>query len=330
MINPSLRLSISNSSLVSTDDDNIWVRLEQVKPIKLAYYANAQDIYKMWNAAVTGRSAQTIRPPGCPVGFAGDNIYVWLGFYAWPSSPDLLYTLSPSVGTIGPEQRIRKAREFSLFSDNASRLDLPYYLEDASWYWETPCFNRYGERIGSPAIISHGNWLEFSGEVFGCLRIKGMAIGGYYVSEMILNKPLTTEELTVEQSKVLQQEQQEEYESDGILVYVPPQITRLNGYKIENLENTIMASWMELDGSTDTDQLRLEIPPCVEDALAFCPDMNEIIVLLCREVSTRNVYYSTCTGELIVIWDGIDPMKYCVDITGMKVTAAPMGGFGII
>ena len=329
MSTESLRIAITGQEQTAAGDD-VWVRLEQVRPSRLAYYASARDIYKMWTRAVTGQSAQTMRPPGCPVGFAGDDIYVWLGVYVWPSHPDLAYALSAAIGTVGTAQIIRKDKEFSLFVNNSNRIDLPYYMEDLSWEWESPCFDRYGAEISSPAITNHRSWLEFSTEVFGGLRLNGTACGYYHVSEMILHKPLTEEELSEEEQEILQTEEQEEYEDNGILVYVPKRPTRMNGYKIENLQNTITAAWTEADGSTDTDQLRLEIPPCVEEALAFCPDMNRIIVLLCKEVSTRQVYYSTCTGEIVTIWDGIDPMKYCVDISGMSVTAAPMGGFGII
>ena len=330
MSTESLRIAITGRDLSASAGDDAWVRLEQVTPSRLAYYASARDIYQMWTRAVTGQSAQTMRPPGCPVGFAGDDIYVWLGVYVWPSHPDLTYTLSAAIGTVGTAQIIRKAKEFSLFADNTSRLDLPYYMEDLTWEWESPCFDRYGAEIARPEITNHGSWLEFSTEVFGGLRLSGTAVGNYHIAEMILHKPLTEEELSEEEQEILQTEEQEEYEDNGILVYVPKRPTRLNGYKIENLQNTITAAWIEADGSTDTDQLRLDIPPCVEEALAFCPDMNKIIVLLCKEVSTRQVYYSTCTGKIVTIWDGIDPMKYCVDISGMSVTAAPMGGFGII
>jgi len=328
MANESITVTISNQDPPVND---VWVRLEQVVPSRLSYYASARDIYKMWTAAVTGKSAQTLRPPGCPIGFAGSDIYVWLGFYAWPSSPDLVYGLSPAIGTIGPKTRIRKDKEFSLFVNNADKIDLTYYMEDTTVAWETPCYNRYGDEIPTPEITIFGNYLKFSSTVFGGLRVKGTAVGGYYVSEMILSKPLTIEELTEEESKALQEQEKEEYKSDGIMVYVPKKTTRLNGYKIENLENTVTASWLEPDGSTDTDQLRLDIPQCVKDALAMCPDMYGTIVLLCKDISLRKVYYSTCKeNTIIAIWDGADPMKYCVDISGQKVVAAPMGGFGIV
>lgn len=329
MSTESLRIAITGQEQTAAAADDVWVRLEQVLPSRLSYYASIRDIYKMWNAAVTGKSARTIRPTGCPIGFSGSDIYVWLGVYAWPSHPDLLYTLTAALGTVGEAQIIHKEKEFSVFVDNATTIDLPYYCEGLTWEWESPCFDRDGGQITPPEITDHGSWLEFSTEVFGGLRLRGTAVGGYHVSEMILSKPLTVEELTEEQQEIIQDEEQEEYESEGIMIYVPKRPTRLNGYKIENLQNTITASWIEPDGSTDTDQLRLEIPPCVEEALAFCPDMYRTIILLCEDISTRNVYYSTCTGEVVAIWDGIDPMKYCVDISGTTDAVAPMGGFGI-
>lgn len=317
----SFRISVlpeSDSNIL----DDVWVRLEQVVPPKLSYYASVKDIYKMWNAAATGKSAQTMRPVGCPVEFDGTDIRVYLGFYAWPSSPDLQYSLSAAIGTIGPEQVIRKQREFSLFVANSDRIDLPYYMENLQIEWETPTYGRYGDEIPNPGITNNGNWLAFSASVFGAIRVVGDAVGGYYCSEIVMSKPLTEEEISAEEI----QEQIEEELADGRVMISPRPTTRLNGYKIENLENTITASWVDTDGKTDTDQLRLEIPPCVEDALAFCPDMYKTIVLLCQEISTRQVYYSTCDEDTIIaIWDGVDPISYCRDITGQKASVSPWG-----
>ena len=159
--------------------------------------------------------------------------------------------------------------------------------------------------------------------MFGALRIKGKAIGGYYLAWMTMSKPLTEEEISAEEI----QEQIEEELSDGRVVLSARPTTRLNGYKIENLENTITASWIDTDGSTATEQMRLEIPQCVQDVLAFCPDMYKVIVMLCETVATRQVYYSTCEDDKVVyIKDGVDPISYCRDITGQKVSPSLWGG----
>lgn len=323
MTTESLRVAVVGQDPVAGSADEVWVRLEQLVPPTLAWYPTVRDLYTMWNAAATGRSARTIKPVGCPVEFVGSDIHVYLGFYAWPSTPELAYSLTATLGSISAGQLIRKAREFSVMVDNATRIDLPYYMDDLAWEWETPVFDRDGGRISPPSITNHNTWLEFGAETFGALRISGAAVGFYHLSEMVLSKPLTEEEISAEEQQEIDQQQLD----DGRIIYTPRPTTRLNGYRIENMENTITAAWLDTDGGTDTDQLRLTIPPCVEDVLNFCPDMYATIVLQCDQVATRQVYYSTCKEDTIVeIVDGVDPVSYCQDISGKKIDVSPWGG----
>ena len=313
MSEKNLQIRISpDSSLLLDSEQEPWVKLEQKLESKLSYYASIRDIYKMWTLAVTGVSARTYKPIGCPVEFIGSDIYVYLGFYAWPSDPALLYNLAASLGTIGPVQIVNLPREFSGFVNNSNAWDLPYYMEDVSVEWETATFNSYGDRIPEPSITITNKRLEFSTEVFGAFRVKGKAIGGYYLLTIVLNKPMTQEEITEEdlRNNIIQQIQ------DRKIVFSPPPIVKLNSYKIENLESTVTADWLSLDGATQTEELEIEIPQCVKDILEFCPNMYETLVHLCEEVSTRRVYYSTCKEDTIVaIIDGKDHFNFCQDLT---------------
>ena len=287
MSEKNLRISISQSPDSFFGSDESWVKLEQKLESELAYYASIRDIYKMWTLAVSGKSAHSYKPIGCPVEFIGSDIYVYLGFYVWPSNPDLLYHLAASLGTIGPIQKIELQREFSGFVDNSNYWEFPYYMEDVTVEWETPTFNSYGDSITEPSITITNTKLEFSSEVFGAFRVKGKAIGGYYLLTIVLNKPMTQEEITEEDIKnnIIQQIQ------DKKIVFSPPPIVKLNSYKIENLESTVTADWLLLDGTTETEQLEFEIPQCVKDILNFCPNMYQTFYSTSLLFNLQRRYY---------------------------------------
>jgi len=303
-------------SVTYTVDDSdlslleLWVKLEQIVPSKILKYANIWDVYRLWTAAATGTSAKAIKIAGCPVEFDGTKIKVYLGFYSWPSKPDLIYNVTPALGTIFSTEIIKKPREFSVFVDNSSEVSLDFYLEDATIIWESPCFNSVGELIPYPTAIFDGIKLKFNRECFGAVRIFGKAVGQYHVCEMILDKEIKEEGVPEEEIK-----EQSEYTKDGVEYHILSKIptTRFNGYKIENLENTITATWLNEEMLTMTEQLPLEIPQCVQDILAFCPGLFPYILLWCETISTRQVYYNTCTNpaEVVAIFDGEDPQSYC-------------------
>lgn len=305
MTNHSLQSIMVGSGAADLGD--VWVRIEQLIPPEVSQFASIRDVYQLWLSAATGKSAQKLRAVNCPVEFDGSDIHVYLGFYAWPSYLDLPYDLTPSIGTIGERQVIRKRREFSAFIDNQNRLDLPYYMEEVTAEWETPTFDRYGEQITRPSITNHNTWIEFSSEVFGSLRVSGVAFGSYQVAEMIVTRELTEEEIPAEELA------DQQHPSEDTYIVTPLPTKRLNGYIPENLDNTITAAWIAADGTTATEQMQLEIPQCVQDVLSFCPDMYKTLLLWCRDVATRQVYYNTCKkpAEVIAIFDDVDPRSYC-------------------
>lgn len=308
-MNESVIVSVSNNS---SGADDIWAWIEQPVPPKESEYASTRDVYQMWIAAVTGKSARTLRPNNCPVEFSGDNITAFLGFYIWPSVPNLQYQLSVSIGTLSPRSPIRKLREYSDFLDNSDTLKLLYYMEEVDISFESPCYNRYGDEIEIPDYsVIDGIYIKFDSPVFCGVRIKGYAIGDYYLTSIAVSKSIVEEEVPLADAL-----EKEHYEKDGeeYFIITPSPKTRLNGYRITNLDCTVSLSWMD-DEEQETDQKRLELPQCVKDVLAFCPDMYKTIVLWCEEVSTRQVFYNTCNGELILVRDGKDTQHYCSKIS---------------
>ena len=312
MTEHSLVINFSDQTTPHADE---WLRLEQIKPEGLASYASLKDVHDMWIAAVTGRSAHLVRSTLCPMEFAGSTVRIFLGFYIWPSRQDLHFSLSTALGTISTPTAISKYRQFSLFVDNQASIDLDYFMPSAVVEFETPAYNAQGEEIEPPFWwVEEGCYLHFSAPVFGAIRVSGIAEGFHAVCTMELDKPVD------------QVEPPEDYSiyPDNVIIWgVPPVTTVASAPRIENLENTITATWQDGE-NIETEQLRLEIPPCVKAMLAMCPDMYQTIVLLCNEVSTLQVFYNACTGELLNARPGKDPVSFCTPISG-TVTANPWG-----
>lgn len=288
-----------------------FVTLEQIVPAETAQYASMADVYALWLAAATGTSARTLRPNGCPIEFSGSDVIVRLGFCAWPSDPDLVFTLAAALGELSTWQLVEHDREFSVFVNNSDIIDLPYFMLDMRVTWETPTFDRRGNRIPAPTITDTGTRLQLSSEVFGAARISGSAVGYYVESIMTLSRKLTSEEVPIEEIA-----EQQHFTDEGTEYFItsPIPATRLNGYKVENLQNAITAAWPKLDGTLDSEQLRLKIPKCVEDALALCPGMYQHVLRWCDTVTPWQAYYNACNGKMIGVWPGDNPTRYCSQI----------------
>lgn len=313
-------MSIQSTSVTYTKDDSsssgkIWVKLEQIVPSRILQFASLSSVYQLWLSAATGVSAKTVRVNGCPVEFDGTKIKVYLGFYSWPSTPTLDYSVSSAIGTIFSTTNVRKDREFSVFVDNASEIDLDFYLENASIVWESPCYDSEGSLIPTPTSTFYGNRVVFSRQVFGAARIKGKAVGKYHVNEMVLDKSLTTEQIPAEELKSAAQ-----YSKNGIEYFIinPLSTTRQNSFRIENVENTITAKWLNLAKEVETVQLKLEVPQCVKDILSFCPGMYSYVLLWCDKSSTRQVYFNACTGKVIMVLNDVNPQRYCTKMVSLK------------
>lgn len=292
-------INISNNTI-----GDGFVNLEQEKNEKTYEYPTIKDIYYMWLQAVTGKSAMLMRPISCPVEFDGETINIYLGFYVWLSDENIQYSLSSTFGEISVGQKIKKNRELSKFINNSNTVKFDYIMKDVSIEWEMPCYNSIGQEIPRPGYKILQTGIRFDYPVFSCIRIKGKAIGYYHLCKISLNKKIEEEELS--QEEIVDQEHYERGGEDYFII-TPSNKTRLNSFKIENLESTINCLW----GKDKTEQMRLILPKCVEEVLSFCPDMFKVVVLWCSKISTRQVYYSTCNGSLVAIYDGKDTKNYC-------------------
>lgn len=303
-----------------------WVRLEQIIPDESTTAPNVADIYNLWLAAATGRSAQKLRPATCPVEFNGNTITSFLGFYVWQSDPGLQYSLVAALGKIGQRMSVSKRREFSVFLDNVDRYALPYYMQSVSVAWETPTLNNLGERytIKPTWKVVDGIWLVFSKPVFAAIRISGQAIGAAVVLEMSVKKGITTSDDITEADL----EEWRRGPNGEIIINAAP-TSKLVVDIIRDLKNTITVVWScpygldsdsvkddELENtSTTADQVDVVLPQCLSDLLSFCPDpflgLDENTNLWCDELTNENVYYNACKGNVLGSREEKDGQSYC-------------------
>ena len=300
-----IALRITRASNALAEVTAPWVRLEQILPAKTARYASLADVYKAFVFAASGLSNRAVRPVDCPVEFDGQLVRFFLGFYAWMSAPELPYELSADIGEVGPQQLVRLPREFSVFANNTRTIDLEMYLEDVVVVWETPVWDRYGNRIARPIVSNHNTWLEFDRECFGALRVVGKAVGGYHVLTVEIDKGLWEEE----DAPIPAQEQ-------GDTTFVNQLYrTTTNSNKIGNIKPVITATWQAAPNIAASDQLTLEVPQCVLDVLAYCPGNPLFLLNWCETLSRTQVYYSTCEDDKVLkVCNGLDPHKYCSQI----------------
>lgn len=297
------------STDVATGLEDPWVKLEQTKPSKIAQAVTMREIYRMWMMAAQGQSARRMRSAGCPIEFIGSQIHIYLGFQAWPSTPEMSFDLQASTGKIINRKNIEKQREFSVFVENVTNVKLPYYMRDISLHWETPCFNRYGEQIDAPTITLAPTEISFDSEVFGGLRITGTALGVSAIAHITIDKPITEDDSLYDPHAT---GATTIYQS-GVYSTTKPKPANLNSTKIEAPSCTITASWQGLT-ETKTDQLRLEVPQCVIDALNMCPGMWDKFAEFCWEQKKITVYFDGCTGEQKHSKIGYDGRSYCSKI----------------
>ncbi len=263
---PTESLSISFAGPGSDTTPDRWLHLEQKAIPAVVSYANLYDLIQMYNRAASGLSATTWQKQDCPVEITGPNTArVTLDLYVWPSSLDLAYSLSAGMGTISDPERIDLEREFDLVVPLTDTVDIGF-LFDGSLAWQTEAVNRSGEVVPQPDARIENGRLFLSAPVFGVLRLAGIASGYRHSVAM---------EWTIDEAS-----------------------------RITGIRNSVIAAWVDDDGRTQTETLDLEIPDCVADMLATCPEDDTWATL--ASVTTPDdrvptIYYSTCTGRVLAL-----------------------------
>ena len=141
----------------SSGPDRIFVHLEQVEHNEQQDTVTMFDIQQMIARAKGGVSAKTYKAPGCSAWIEGDSIVMEFDFWAWPSDPDLIYTLSAGMGNVTSPQIITETVEFSRTFELSDVIEFDFILETlTSWRWETDC---YDNKVRNERLFSASKYI---------------------------------------------------------------------------------------------------------------------------------------------------------------------------
>ncbi len=267
-MNSSLSVSFQSGG---ADSAAPWVHLEQEYKKEYLDQTSIADVYGMLSYASTGKSAQGYAKKACTyVTLVGDSkIIVDLDFYVWPSSMDLLYNLKADLGEISDPEVLDLDRSFDVVFNGTHTEILPYSF-DGTLTPQMPFIRPTGERIADMTPDISGDTVTFPEDIYCVLRAVGRVSGYKHTVTMEIDKTVDGKE-----------------------------------YKIENFQNTIVASWVNSEGVESTDSITLDIPDCVTALLEECADGTLSGSKSCVNESCGNdpvfvVYYNTCDGQPVL------------------------------
>jgi len=259
-----LSVTYQSSSTVANVRDDVWLELEQDDVSPASGKTDFSLLRDMITLAAAGVSARLAVSRSCPVAIGSSQVHVPLGFIAWVSDVDLPHSVSANMGTLSAGVLTRREVDLDVVVDFRASKDLPWITESARAEWQTGCWNRLGESVDPPEVTVSGSVLEVAAEVFGVLRLSGIALGMHYVLLLTFD--------------------------------------RQTGYKITDVAPVVTATWSDDSGEAQARSLRLTVPDCVERHLAFCPNKVPMILVNTSEAEGDPipvVYYDSCTGKQI-------------------------------
>jgi hypothetical protein len=222
------------------------------------------DLNQMVSRARSGLSARTWRPSGCAATISAGEVVVETAVRAWPSAAALPYTITAALGAFSQPSALVIEREFDLLMAHTDQVELPYRCTGVSLSWQTPCYNRFGEVTTRPALTVSEDRITSDAQVWGVLRVRAQAHG--------FSHPLTM------------------------------RFPRVLGQRITEVKNHATAAWTDASGPRASG-CDIDLPACVADLLAACPGGRPLIDIDVEadEDGIPTVYYSTCTGEVILV-----------------------------
>ncbi len=250
----------------STSVGSNWLNLEQEYKPKDSDSATIGDLSQMLNLGKAGQSAFRYITDVCPYAVVfGDVITISLDFYVWPSAIDLNYNLAADLGVISEGESLELARSFDVPLKGVDTVTLPYMFS-GTLTPEMPFISSNGSLLTDVDITIDGSQLYSSAKTYCVLRAEGIVTGFKHTVEMAIHKDVEE--------------------------------------KILNLNNSIVATWVDDEGESQEDILTLDIPPCVVDLLEECPDGTTVAWTgcfgrNCDGIDYFVVRYNTCTGSII-------------------------------
>lgn len=260
-----------------------WLRLEQEEIPVTDEETGLALLGRMLAAVKSGRSAHSVVFTECRwLEILGPVVRVSLDFYVWPSRLDLPYQLTVPFGEVSEAEEVQLHRSFDVIFRNQDAQELGFVFAGEFWP-EMPFFAGEGSELPATEITLAGSRVTLSAPCTTVLRATGIATGYRHRLVMELGKGLAAPDEDPE--------------------LTPAQASEV--YAVTGLRNQLTASWVDEHGETRAETMTMELPRCVEDLLAVCKDGRLLGVVGCLNRScnggdTLKVYYSTCTGEVIL------------------------------
>lgn len=262
-------LTATYSAAAVAESESSWLKLWQRPYSAQVQQAGFTDLTAMWYMALSGLSARLYRAATCPATISADGVVtVPIDFYVFPSSLGMQYSLSAGTGSIGAPVYIEEEKELDLVFDQQDSKELGYLTDAIEYEFLSGAYGEFGSQLPLPQVSHADGIIKLSTSCFCVIRIKCLAKGYRHRVTMTLTK------------------------------YEPPAEGELDwtGYKIENLQNVIQATWIDGD-ELQSAELDLEIPPCVEDYLAECEDGGLKGIIGKKGEPWFLLFFSTCTGN---------------------------------
>lgn len=262
-----------------------FVHLEQIKEPQSAKTVTMTDISQMISRARMGLSARTYKPENCAGAISGDTISVWFDFYAWPSAESLPYAITASMGNISNPTVVHKPTEFSTTFELSDRIELDFIMDKIDSYaWETNCYDSDGKRIDRRPEVWLENYHTIRADrpIFGSIRVYGRKRGAKFTltRRMVKTVPVPPDHDVPDEDAFHESGAGNYYsyakwlatffgrKNDNADDTQPP--VNLTGLRISNLQITVTAHYIGLDGEEKTESERLEVPQCIKDLLETC------------------------------------------------------------
>lgn len=292
--------------VVNPDDpfDDNWLFLEQEYFPDEKQHADYMDVYNMQIRAASGLSAQSYVADACPVDIRYEDglIVIPLEFYVFVPRDDFDYELSTNVaeefsegvyikGSIQNDGVGYVRKGYSTAFTMTDTLEFTHRIADLSYWWESSVYDVTGSKIRGPSgagsginkavsldqikewaeqgitvnispaqLRARGRYITAGEDIFGVVRLKYRAIAKLH----------------------------------KLNLYLEPQADA----EFRNIRPVIIAKW-EVEGTTKTQTLTLDIPQCVYDSIKVCSNGVDTILLINPFKNKYIVYYSTCDGSFI-------------------------------
>ena len=260
----------------SDDVADIWARLTQEAIPSSADEADIKDLHQMISAAMAGQSAYEYVYDSCPYVVIVDGVVkITLVFFVWPSSLDLAYDLTATLGTISTGVAYEESRSFDAVFDHTADYDCEAVF-DGEFTPEMPFFSDAGIEVEvDPSDIRVvGSKITLPEPLTTVLRAEGKVSGFRY-------------ELVIEIVKAVA-----DPEGDAETPAVAQEVTEP--------KSEITVAWVDEHGETQSDIMAVKIPGCVIDLLATCEDKLKGDPQRPEDEEVPALYYSDCNGEKLL------------------------------